>query len=148
MEKRLNTRIEGGCLCGAVRYVSTAEPMTARACWCRVCQHLASGNATINVVFPKDAVAITGEMKDYQSTADSGNRMHRRFCPQCGTHLFSESEARPQLIIARAGTLDDPSLVRPTAEIWTRSAPKWARLDPDLQHFDGQPPAPAPAKPA
>ena len=73
--------IEGGCLCGAVRYAVSAEPILTRACGCRVCQYFASGNATINVVFPKDAVTTTGELKDYVSTADSGNRMHRRFCP-------------------------------------------------------------------
>src|SRR6476469_6867644 len=106
------TKIEGGCLCGAVRYAFTAEPIMTRTCWCRVCQHLASGNASVNVVFPKDALSLTGELKDFQSTADSGNRMHRRFCPSCGTQVFSESEARPHLIIARAGTLDDPSLAK------------------------------------
>lgn len=142
------TMINGGCLCGAVRYVSTAAPVTVRACWCRVCQHIASGNATINVVFPKDAVTVTGETRDFSSLADSGNRMHRRFCPECGTHLFSESEARPHLLIARAGTLDDPSIAKPTALIWTRSAPRWAHLDADVPHFESQPPAPPPAKPA
>ena len=140
--------IEGGCLCGAVRYTASAEPILTRACWCRVCQYFASGNATINVVFPKDAVAIAGQLNDFVSTADSGNRMHRRFCPACGTQLFSESEARPNLIIVRAGTLDDPGIAKASGVIWTKSAPSWAYLDPELPHFEGQPPAPAPAKPA
>ncbi len=140
------TGISGGCLCGAVRYTATAEPMMTRTCWCRVCQYFASGNATVNVVFPTDSIKITGPMKDYVSSADSGNRMHRRFCPECGTHLFSESEARPHLIIVRAGTLDDPEIARSTAMIWTKSAPSWAHLDPAQQHFEGQPPAPVPAK--
>jgi hypothetical protein len=139
--------IEGGCLCGAVRYTVRAEPITIRACWCRVCQYFASGNATINVVFPKDAVTITGELKDYVSTADSGNRMHRRFCPSCGTQLFSEAEARPKLLIIRAGTLDDREIAKASSLLWTKSAPGWAHLDPDVPHFEGQPPAPQPAKP-
>ena len=140
--------IEGGCLCGAVRYSAAAEPLMSRACWCRVCQYFAAGNATINVVVPKDAVTITGELKDYASTADSGSRMHRRFCPTCGTQIFSESEARPNLIIIRAGTLDDREIAKPSGVIWTKSAPSWAHLDPDVPHFEGQPPAPAPSKPA
>ena len=137
--------IEGGCLCGAVRYVARADPIMVRACWCRVCQYFASGNATINVVFPKESFTITGELKDYASMADSGNRMHRRFCPACGTQLFSESEARPHLIIVRAGTLDDPEIAKASALLWTKSAPSWARLDPDIPHFEGQPPASAPS---
>jgi hypothetical protein len=139
--------IKGGCLCGAVRFTARAEPIVMRACWCRVCQYFASGNATINVVFPTEAVAITGELRDFASAADSGRRMHRRFCPLCGVHMFSAAEERPQLLIVRAGTLDDPSVVKPAAAIWTASAPAWAHIDPDLPHFEGQPPAPPVAKP-
>ena len=138
--------IEGGCLCGAVRYTASADPIMTRSCWCRVCQYFASGNATVNVVFAKDAVKITGELKDYASTADSGNRMHRRFCPVCGTQMFSESEARPHLLIIRAGTLDDLEIARSSGVHWTTSAPIWGYIDPSVPHFEGQPPAPA--KPA
>ena len=59
------TMIEGGCLCGAVRYVARAEPLVIRACWCRVCQYIAAGNATVNLAFPSDAVTTTGELRDY-----------------------------------------------------------------------------------
>ena len=137
------TPIEGGCLCGAVRFVARAEPVVMRACWCRVCQYFASGNATVNVAFPSEAVTITGKTTDFPSAADSGNRMHRRFCPTCGVHLFSAAEERPHLLIVRAGTLDDPSRVRIEGEIWTASAPAWARHDPNVPQFAGQPPPPA-----
>jgi len=132
--------IVGGCLCGAVRFRSTAAPIAARYCWCRDCQAIAAGNATINVIFPSDAVTIEGETADYESLADSGNRMHRRFCPKCGAPLFSQAEARPHLIIIRAGALDDPSIARPSGVIWTSSAPPWACIDPDLPQFPAQPP--------
>jgi hypothetical protein len=136
------TAISGGCLCGAVRYTATADPMVVRACWCRVCQYFAAGNATINLAFPKEAVTITGKLQDYPSTADSGRRMHRRFCPACGVQVSSESEERPSMIVIRAGTLDDTSIARAQAAIWTKSAPAWAVIDPHLPRFEGQPPAP------
>ena len=130
---------EGGCLCGAVRFRVEAEPVRVRACWCRLCQYLAAGNATINVVFPTDAVTITGDTRDFISTADSGNRMHRRFCPHCGTQISSAAEERPHLIILRAGTLDEPGRIRPAHTIWTKAAPHWALIDPDIPHDEGQP---------
>src|ERR1044071_5478751 len=105
--------VTGGCLCKQVRFRITAAPIVTRVCWCRLCQYLSAGNGTVNVCFPSNAITIEGEMKDYRSVADSGNVMHRRFCPSCGTHVFSESEARPHLIIVRNGTLDDTELVRP-----------------------------------
>lgn len=130
----------GGCLCGAVRYTASAAPVTTRICWCRVCQYFAAGNGSLNVVFPREDMAITGKLGRYSSIADSGNHMHRSFCPTCGVQLFSEAEERPQLIVVRAGTLDDPTQVRPEGMIWTASAPAWAALDPELPQFAGQPP--------
>lgn len=135
-------KIHGGCLCGAVRYTAGVSPMVTRACWCNLCQSLASGNATINMAFPVDEVVVDGQLKDYQSTADDGNKMHRRFCPECGVHLFSEAEERPGIIVIRAGTLDDAEQVVVDGIIWTAEAPSWAYLDPGLPHFEGQPPAP------
>jgi hypothetical protein len=130
----------GGCLCGAVRYRVRVEPLMTRACWCRDCQYFGAGSGTVNVVFPKAEVLLSGELSDYRSVAASGNVMHRRFCPRCGTPVFSESEARPHLTIARAGTLDDPNRVKPTATIWTASAPNWACIDTTLPQFAAQPP--------
>lgn len=141
------TTIKGGCLCGAVRYTATAEPIAVRACWCRVCQYYGAGNATINLAFPSDAVKVSGEMTDYACAADSGNHMHRRFCTKCGVQVISQADERPQMVILRAGTLDDPSIAAPRGTIWTKSAPAWARIDPDLPHFEGQPPAPTVPKP-
>lgn len=132
--------ILGGCLCRKVRFRITAEPIAMRLCWCRVCQYLGAGNATVNVVFPSNAISIEGELRDYQSIAASGNKMHRRFCPACGTQLFSEAEARPHLIIVRNGALDDTELLTPGATIWTEAAPEWAWIDESLPQHAGQPP--------
>src|SRR5689334_2573367 len=124
--------VTGGCLCRQVRYRITAAPIVTRVCWCRVCQYLGAGNATVNVCFPSHAITIEGEMKDYRSVADSGNVMHRRFCPSCGTSLFSEAEIRPNLVFVRAGTLDNRELAQPSATIWTSSAPTWACISKSL----------------
>ncbi len=66
--------------------------------------------------------------------------MHRRFCTQCGTQVFSEAEERPTLTFIRPGTLDDPNLAAPTAAIWSNSAPKWACFDPALPKVEKHPP--------
>ncbi|MGO8799608.1 MAG: GFA family protein [Roseiarcus sp.] len=131
--------VMGGCLCKAVRYEIAAEPIAARTCWCRVCQYLGAGSGTVNVAFPKSATDVSGELRDYRSVADSGAVMHRRFCPSCGTHLFSEAEPRPHLIFVRAGTLDDPELARPAATIWASRAPSWACIDDSIPRIEGQP---------
>lgn len=134
----------GRCLCGAVSFKLTAEPVATRICWCRDCQHLAA-NGTVNMVVPAEALEMAGAVSGYVSRADSGSEMTRQFCPRCGTHLFSKSSARPQFRVVRVGNLDDPSSVTPTTNIWTASAPAWACMDPAMEKVDKQAPPPAPS---
>jgi hypothetical protein len=135
----------GQCLCGAVRYRISAEPLITRVCWCRTCQRIAA-NGTVNMLVPTSGLEVSGVLSEYLSTADSGNQMRRRFCPTCGSHLFANAASRPQLTVVRVGTLDDPSTVRPAMNIWAHRAPSWACLDTALERVEGQPsPPPTPA---
>jgi hypothetical protein len=137
--------IEGGCTCGAVRYSAEEhEPFGVRMCWCAMCRKVAGGNAAVNVMLQSEKLTITGEMADAAYTADSGTSMHRRFCPKCGTHLFSNAESRPHVTTVRTGTLDDPNRFRPQAAIWVSNAPAWASIPDDVERFEGQPPPPQP----
>ena len=131
--------ITGGCLCGQLRYEIAAEkPILARVCWCRVCQYIGAGTGTANAMFAKAALKTTGERAVFTSQADSGATMHRTFCPKCGTPVFSEAEPRPDFIIVRVGTLDDPEIGKPVGTIWTKSAPSWACIDEGLPKGEGQ----------
>ncbi len=132
--------VSGGCFCGAVRFTFDHLPIATRVCWCRDCQYLASGNASVNAVFRVEGFTSTGAVSEFVSPADSGNTMRRRFCPQCGTPLFSQSSARPHLIVVRTGALDDPELARPDGVIWSASAPSWGMVLSDLERCPGQPP--------
>lgn len=138
------TERTGRCLCGQVRYRITSEPVVARLCWCRDCQHIA-GNGTANVMFASDAIAVTGALAEFSSKGDSGNTVSRRFCPTCGSHLFADSTGRAGLTVVRVGTLDEPSSVAPVANIWSASAPRWACLDPALERVERQPAPPRPS---
>lgn len=130
--------ITGKCLCGAVRYEIDAEPRATRGCWCRTCQYLGAGNATVNVFFPKDAIAVTGALKDYKTTADSGNTVVHAFCPVCGTPVFTESDTGRGIRGVRAGTLDNPEIGKPQKILWTCEAPSWAPFDPDVPRDERQ----------
>jgi len=135
----------GQCLCGQVRFTVSAEPVGSRMCWCRDCQRIASGSATVNVLFPEEAVRYEGEIGRIEMIADSGNRVERGFCTGCGAQMYSKTVEPAGLPMrVRAGTLDDPELMAPTAIIWTSSAPSWAVLDPRLPHH---PKGPTPRNP-
>jgi hypothetical protein len=136
----MGASVTGGCLCGAVRFRFDGPPLAQRACWCRDCQYLAAGNATVNMTIRREGFSCSGEVAAYESAADSGTPMRRSFCPTCGTPLFSEALSRPEVMVLRVGALDDPELGGPTGFIWTASAPRWGHVDSNLANHEGQPP--------
>src|SRR5438045_415882 len=127
-----DVRIAGGCACGSVRYVLTQPPLTVRVCWCRECQYLAAGNGSVNLRAARAAVKLEGALSAWESTAASGNRVRRSFCPTCGTPVLSESSGMPDIVVIRVGTLDEPGAFAPKQNIWTASAPGWACVDATL----------------
>jgi hypothetical protein len=132
-------KIEGGCLCGKVRYSADAEPTLVGVCHCKNCQK-ASGTA-FRVVFavPTPALSIRGALKTFKDRGDSGKTVHRRFCPECGSAITTERQTRPDVTIVMAGTLDDTSWLKPTIEIFCDSAQPWISLGGERQRFPKMP---------
>jgi len=53
--------------------------------------------------------------------------------------LLSEPALMPGMSILRAGTLDDPSWLKPTMEIFCDSAQPWVELGGGMQRFPKMP---------
>jgi hypothetical protein len=127
--------IEGGCLCGASRYVATGEPINVRVCHCTMCQRALGAAFNARVLMPLPAVAMTGPVGRFNSSP----ALVRGFCGQCGTSLFTE-RAGAGVIGLTCGSLDQPGAFRPTEHIWTSSKQAWLTLADDLpQYADGAP---------
>ena len=120
-------KVEGGCLCGNIRYKSEAEPLVTVLCNCINCQKLSGGAYSLNVVLPKGSLDIQGDMTTYVDTGDSGQTLDRNFCARCGSPISSEPSAMDTITVLKAGTLDDTSWVRPVMEIYCDSAQQWTR---------------------
>jgi len=132
-------KIVGGCMCGAVRYESTADPVMQASCYCRDCQRSTGGAFAPVVLVPKDAFKLTkGELKHYEVTGDSGNKVSRGFCADCGSPIIGVLSAMPFIGI-KAGSLDDPNQFHPTASIFVASAPAWAPHFPGVPTFPRNP---------
>jgi hypothetical protein len=127
----------GGCLCGAVRYSIEAEAIRTIVCHCTTCQrHAGSAFATL-IAFPAGSIAVTGTLKTYtEPGGSSGEKFHRRFCPDCGTPIILEREGAARTLIT-AGTLDDTSVVKPTVNLFCASAQPWVPITPDTQNLPG-----------
>lgn len=128
-------QIEGGCLCGLVRYSTDSEPTFVSVCHCSDCQKF-SGSAFATVIgIPAAALKVAGRLKTFTKPGDSGKPIHRRFCPECGSGVMDEADALPSIVMLYAGTLDDRSWVKPLSEIYCASAQPWVKLGGQMKRF-------------
>jgi hypothetical protein len=125
----MTTPMTGGCLCGAVRYEISGEPVMQAICHCSHCQRQAGSAFSTIVGVPEDKVTITaGSPKSYIDHGESGKTVERQFCGTCGSPLFSLVEVAPGLTFVKSGTLDDPSFFKPAVQVWARSKQDWVDL--------------------
>ena len=124
----------GGCLCGAVRYRATADPVRAVNCHCGMCRK-SSGAAFLTFVhFPLGAFAWTkGAPTRYRSSPEAG----RGFCARCGSPLMMYESVLGDRVQVTLGSLDRAGDVRPDDHVWTESQLPWLHVEDDLPRFPG-----------
>jgi hypothetical protein len=108
-------------------------------CHCRDCQLSSGAPFASGIVVMTDDLKISGTPKSYAVRASSGGLATRSFCPECGTPLFTQSEANSQFISIRFPSLDDTSDFKPMLDIYTASAQPWVCLDQAIPHFSQSP---------
>lgn len=130
----------GGCACGAIRYEVSADPMVMNDCQCRDCQRDSGTGHGSHLTFVGATVKTTGEAARWETRGEQGTRKHRHFCANCGAPVYMTFPDMPEVFVASAASLDDPSCYVPQMVKWTASGQPWDKLDPALPTFDKMPP--------
>jgi hypothetical protein len=135
----MNIPFSGGCACGLIRYTGTRQPVAMINCHCRDCQLSGGAPFASGIIVMTADLEISGRPKTYAVRASSGGLTTRSFCPDCGTPLFTQSDAYSQVTSIRFPSLDDASNFKPTLDIYTSSAQHWVCLDPAIPHYPESP---------
>jgi hypothetical protein len=129
--------VVGGCLCGSVRFACNGPLGAAAYCHCADCRKCTGSAFNVSVGVERSDFEITaGSPKGFTKTGDSGNELTRHFCPDCGSPLFTSSPGHPDRVYVKAGAFDDPALIQPAYQSWTRSSAPWATIEPGLQSYE------------
>ena len=131
---------QGGCACGNVRYKTIGKQEHAGVCHCRYCQ-LRTGSAFgISVYFKSENVELlSGELKKFEYTTESGNKVTTQFCIECGTSLFWNVEIFPGMTGIGGGTFDPPTFwYNINREVFCRSKAYFSKNEIDAK-FDTSP---------
>jgi len=134
-------KVKGGCLCGAVRYESAADPALVAVCHCTTCQKYTGSAFSLNLGMPAGSVTITGDsLATYEDRAGaSGNPFFRTFCSLCGSPISGSGDAYSGLTFMKAGTLDDPSWVKPGVHMWCSEKQPWVMIEEGGAQMPGNP---------
>jgi hypothetical protein len=122
----MSKAIEGGCLCGAVRYQLQAKPTHLVDCHCLDCRR-ASGApfVTWGTVQKSDLVIVSGEVRDVEYLGRV-----RSFAGCCGTTLFFADNRGAAAIDIAIASLDQPEPFVPERAIWVEDKLPWVVVDP------------------
>ena len=134
-----NQDIQGGCLCGGVRFTYSGELGGSLGlvtlCHCSQCRKV-TGFAAAVVPARMAGFAITqgGDLvREYESSPGKV----RAFCGLCGSPVYSRRASLPDALRLRLGVLDNPPEgLKIQAHIFTEGAPAWAETD-DAPRYPG-----------
>lgn len=129
--------LTGGCLCGGVRYRYDGDVGAAGYCHCVDCRKVSGSAFGVSVrVEAAGFRVVAGVPKSFTKIGDSGRSVTRFFCPDCGSPLYTLPPLHPDTVFIKAGSLDDPSVVEPQRQAWTRSRVSWADIPPGIPAYE------------
>ena len=132
--------LSGRCHCGATSYTATGDIVGGGICFCSNCQGIGGGGPNYALSLTNYTVSVKGEPKVYSHPGGTGEMIDKTFCANCGVHLLAQGGGNSHLLRVKAGTLDDPNLYQPMAQLWTSDARAWHTLNPELPAFGRNPP--------
>jgi hypothetical protein len=124
--------MQGGCLCGSVRYEARGVASSATTCHCSICRR-STGAASVAwfTVSRGEFSFVTGEPATFRSSEHAT----RSFCSRCGTQLTFQSSRFEREIDVTIASLDEPEAVRPRDHTFVRSKLDWEPLCDGLPAF-------------
>ncbi len=133
-------KLEGGCYCGAVRYIAEGEPMLKAQCHCRECQYISGGAPNMFLLMPIGGFTYARGAPKLFSRGDLEGAVTREFCAECGTHLITRRPGLPAVVL-KVGTLDDPTQFgTPKMAIYTIDKQTFHHIPEEMPAFERLPP--------
>ena len=130
------TTLQGGCLCGKVRYEITGPLFNADHCHCSMCRrHHGAAFVTYADFNPDHFQWTVGEalVQIYQVNSGAG----WAFCRECGSSLAGTDDGKVSSIAL--GTVDGDPEITPTAHIFVNSKAEWYEISDTLPQFAERP---------
>jgi hypothetical protein len=126
----VSTNLQGGCLCGGVRFELT-EPLTSAGyCHCTRCQRRTGTAASAQGRIAPGSLRITAG-SDLVRSFDPPDGFSKAFCSACGSALWSLRPADGSVMSIRLGIFDTGLDVKPSYRQFVAFAAPWESIPDD-----------------
>jgi hypothetical protein len=115
------SRLSGGCQCGAVRYALLAQPSNPHICHCRMCQKAFGSFFAPWTSVTLDKFEVT---RGALAVFHSSDPVERGFCRDCGTPLTIHTVGDDRIFVS-IGSLDEPARVAPRRQYGVEGRLPW-----------------------
>ncbi|KAF2438978.1 hypothetical protein P171DRAFT_422488 [Karstenula rhodostoma CBS 690.94] len=124
----------GRCNCSSITVTLEQLPPKSVLCYCANCKRSGSGPCSIVYMLDRSAVSINdpkSTLKTYDDNdTKSGNTVHRSFCSNCGTPIYSSMAPDAPQLIVKGGLFDE--YPEPNYESFPEARPVWIQLKAEL----------------
>lgn len=127
--------IEGGCLCGEVRYAVDGEIGQVSHCHCAMCRRIHGAAFGTYGAVPKENFRWVSGAESVK-TYPSSETLHRTFCSHCGSTLQAFLLAEPDVVYVALGTTDGDPKLETAIHIFVGSKAPWHEITDDLPQYD------------
>ena len=121
-------KLEGGCLCGTVRFEVGLPSKWCAHCHCSMCRRYHGAGYVSWAGFSSDRFRIT-EGSESLSWYDSSEQAQRGFCSNCGSSMLFRSDRWPDEVHVALGVLDGPVDKPPQAHVFHENHVNWIVMD-------------------
>ncbi|HWB07141.1 MAG TPA: GFA family protein [Verrucomicrobiales bacterium] len=126
--------VQGGCLCGAIRFETTGAAYNVTHCHCSDCRRSSAAAFVTWATFRRSDFRVTQGTPRLLPWA---GRV-RSFCASCGTPLTFMAAPAADEVDVTVCSFDNPDIFQPADHTWVEDRVSWVRTAGELPYYARQ----------
>lgn len=104
-------------------------------CHCTECQRRTGSVFATQARFRRAQAKFEGAPARFRRVGDGGTTAEFAFCPICGSTVWWESDADPEVVAIAVGAFADPSFPAPAVSVYEERRHDWVGLPEGWEHI-------------
>ena len=104
-------------------------------CHCLECQKRTGSSYGVQARWPAAQTVVDGRSSRFVRTGDEGGVGIFHFCPDCGSTVYYQFDAFPDVVAVAVGNFADPAFPAPKISVYEDRKHSWVTPPADAEHL-------------